>query len=1100
MKKKVKIIVTLLVILVVVIAAGFMTKKWWAGADINQTGNKASSELEKYYLNGKGFVPGELIIELNQTENPSSLQQTAESVFSKENSKIDIKETIPMSQISATTYKIKFDVPKEGQFNQASQEKISSAGGWQAAKKILDNTEELKGKISLETTIALKTTLALKESLAKDPRFKAVYLNQVYRVSGLPNDTYINPSKDGITWSTGAFGQSYEDLWGLKQSETDKAWEISTGKGVVVAVVDTGVDFTHPDIRDNILTQENKPGTDITTAARPSGHMICYNAAENNDKCMDNHGHGTHVAGIIAAIKNNNRGIAGVAPEAKIMPVKVLDDRGYGTDDWISQGIRYATDNGANVINMSLGGYGSSPIISQAIDYASSKDVLVVVAAGNDAMDLNMFFPASNQKVITVGAANEKKQTTFFSNFGSGLKVVAPGGGSVKSPSSGTIINSWDDLIGGNPNINNVLSLRSAKSAIGGDLIVGDQYLRLAGTSMASPYVAGVVSLIKSKNPTYTAEQIKTVLYKSAQDVTKPYGDGDFLGWDSYTGYGFIDAYKALTTTPSAMPVAKLEGPIQDIISIQEVSDYYEVRGSAGGSNFKNFSVYLGKADLGSGDYYPQNFEPIVSGSTQKITNGVLAKIEKRKISNPEKQFFVIKLDVEGNDGLKNSVTKHLITSKDEKNGFPRKLDLMLEGYDSIVADVDNNGKKEIIFRDGYGSVHGVDEDGKILNNWEAGEIGINIYINPFILEKNNGDKLVLFSYISKNSAGKWSTKLIAFDGKKGIKANPAWSKTLEEGVDSPGWLSGLSLEKGSDKLIAINFRDQLNIYSADGEIVKNFDNILVNDMAAGDIDGDNEEELVIAGFREFRGEMRQGIFAIDINSSEIQNIKILNSGDSMNYYLGQIKLGDFDQDSKLDYAFYQGESFYRSTIFVLSNNKKVIFKKTRDNVYYGFDTRAGVYLPALGDVDNNNYPEVMITNLKDLKAEFVNGKGKIIKNISDVAWFNIDYLVDIDSDGVADLFEAEPTTHNYYWTSFEEKLNVYSPDKGKIKNYSMPGVTIFPFFFRSENKGNMVIGTYNPLITLMHRFEYNKKVRFDWPSFYHDARKTNNWHAEQID
>ncbi|MBN3923082.1 S8 family serine peptidase, partial [Nostoc sp. NMS4] len=174
--------------------------------------------------------------------------------------------------------------------------------------------------------------------------------------------------------------------WGADLVKAPEVWAKGyTGKGVVVAVVDTGVDYNHEDLKNNIWTNSKEiPGNGIDDDG--NGYVddnYGWNFADNNNNTLDDNSHGTHVSGTIAG-ENNNYGVTGIAYDAKIMPVKVLDSSGSGSYSSIAKGIRYAVDNGANVINLSLGGGSSNRTLQSAIDYASSKGVIVVMAAGND--------------------------------------------------------------------------------------------------------------------------------------------------------------------------------------------------------------------------------------------------------------------------------------------------------------------------------------------------------------------------------------------------------------------------------------------------------------------------------------------------------------------------------------------------------------------------------------------------------------------------------------------------------------------------------------------------------------------------------------------
>lgn len=273
--------------------------------------------------------------------------------------------------------------------------------------------------------------------------------------------------------------------WGADLVKAPEAWAHGyTGQGVVVAVIDTGVDYNHEDLKNNIWTNSKEiPQNGIDDDG--DGYVddvYGWNFVNNNNNTLDDNNHGTHVAGTIAG-ENNGIGVTGIAYNAKIMPVKVLDKSGSGSYSQIANGIRYAVDHGANIINLSLGGYFSNNILKSAVEYASSKNVIVVMAAGNDGSSTPSY-PAryAYNSGIAVGAVDQNNQLADFSNR-SGSKditfVTAPG------------VDIYSSL-------------------------ANNQYGYYSGTSMASPHVAGVVALMLSANPNLTESQVRQMITGTA--------------------------------------------------------------------------------------------------------------------------------------------------------------------------------------------------------------------------------------------------------------------------------------------------------------------------------------------------------------------------------------------------------------------------------------------------------------------------------------------------------------------------------------------------------------------------------------------------------
>jgi serine protease len=315
----------------------------------------------------------------------------------------------------------------------------------------------------------------------------------------IPEATNWNGWADGLnTTSFRPTGQSpndplYSKQWNLQAIGTEAAWEETKGAGVTVAVIDTGVSQV-PDLK----------GTKLVGG---------YDFVNDRAEAADDNGHGTHVAGTIAQSTNNNYGVAGIAYEAAIMPLKVLSAGGGGTVADIAEAIRFAADNGADVVNMSLGGGGESSIMKEAIDYAHSKGVVIIAAAGNENRN-SASYPARYPHVIGVAATDAAGGKAPYSNFGAGIDLAAPGGSTAGENSAGGILQETVD-----PRTGNTL------------------FAAFQGTSMAAPHVAGVAALVKSAG-SKTPDEIEAVLLQSARKAT----DDDL----NHFGAGKLDAANAV--------------------------------------------------------------------------------------------------------------------------------------------------------------------------------------------------------------------------------------------------------------------------------------------------------------------------------------------------------------------------------------------------------------------------------------------------------------------------------------------------------------------------------------------------------------------------
>ena len=313
--------------------------------------------------------------------------------------------------------------------------------------------------------------------------------------AGLPTPQVISVQSDKTVsaLSAGENDPLRNQQWALDQTSFEQTWPVTRGGGVIVAVIDSGVLANHQDLAGSVLS-----GKDYVQAG--------------SDGRIDPSGHGTHVAAIIAAHVNNALGIAGAAPNVRILPVRVLDANGGGVASNVAKGIIWAAEHGARVISLSLGG-GQAAGVEQAIQYANSKRATVVAAAGNAGDSGNApMYPAAYPEAIAVAAVDSNLQHPSFSNTGGYVDVSAPGVG---------IVSAW----GSSPTA----------------------YASATGTSMATPYVSAEAALIYAAHPSFGASKVAQVLEGTARDL----GPG---GVDPYFGHGLINPHAALA---AAVPHAK---------------------------------------------------------------------------------------------------------------------------------------------------------------------------------------------------------------------------------------------------------------------------------------------------------------------------------------------------------------------------------------------------------------------------------------------------------------------------------------------------------------------------------------------------------------
>ncbi|MFH1002230.1 MAG: S8 family peptidase, partial [bacterium] len=288
-----------------------------------------------------------------------------------------------------------------------------------------------KGKVI--DGIADKGMEDIAKDLANDPNIEYAEPNQIVRTTFIPNDPYYS--------SKGAWGQSYDDLYGLKKDKmnVEEAWDKSKGEGILVAVIDTGVDYNHEDIKDNVWINQGEDVNHNGIVDEGDFNKIDddgngyiddvrgWDFVNHDNDPKDGYGHGTHCAGTIAAAGDNNLGIIGVASKAKIMVIKGLSDSGSGTTIDLANAIYYAVDNGANILSNSWGGAGSSQIYEAVFQYAEDNGALAIAAAGNGYSDAANFTPANVSSVLAVAAIGHDNLKASFSNWGDTVGIAAPG-------------------------------------------------------------------------------------------------------------------------------------------------------------------------------------------------------------------------------------------------------------------------------------------------------------------------------------------------------------------------------------------------------------------------------------------------------------------------------------------------------------------------------------------------------------------------------------------------------------------------------------------------------------------------------------------------
>ena len=343
-------------------------------------------------------------------------------------------------------------------------------------------------RLHVTTTAGRAAAALVIRDAGSEPGTVAVSIDHRTSIAAVSNDTYRTQQ------------------WALDKLRAETAWSLHTAAGKTVAVIDTGVDATHPDLTGHVI----------------SGAQFLNSTTSTGNGMTDPNGHGTHVSGIIGATANNAIGVAGLAQGVTILPIRVLDANGSGWNSDIASGVIYAADHGVTAINMSLGGSYADASLASAVRYAQSKDVVVVAAAGNGRQSGNpVSYPGGFPGVLAVAATDATNASASFSETGSYVGIAAPGVGIVST-------------------------------------YPGSQYVSMSGTSMATPFVVAAVALVRAAAPALTATAAITDLTSTADDLGTP-------GRDDFYGAGLVDPVAALQaatrTAPTPAPTTTASAP-----------------------------------------------------------------------------------------------------------------------------------------------------------------------------------------------------------------------------------------------------------------------------------------------------------------------------------------------------------------------------------------------------------------------------------------------------------------------------------------------------------------------------------------------------------
>ena len=603
-------------------------------AEVQQAGNVVTSEI----------VSNEFLIKVKKSSNddvsldPSVKRVGIKSIEdkNKQNNTRDFEELVPRKnkkQLNGDIYSwYKVELPGKG--------KLLKTGVDDSTGELISRNPEI---------LNLKNIM---EQYEKDGNIVEVEPNFTMDAMTIPDDPYYS--------SSGSWGQSYPDLWGLEKIQAEGAWDQTTGStSIVVADIDTGVDRNHEDLAGQMwMNTREIPNNGVDDDA--NGYVDDYHGWDwvNNDPDpMDDHGHGTHVAGTIAGVGNNSKGVVGANWTSKIMALKFLSASGSGSLAHGIAALKYAADMGAKISSNSWGCMCNSTAMDDAVKYEHDKGMVMVAAAGNSDSDTIDFSPASADRAIAVAATDYLDRRASFSNWGGKVDVAAPG----------------VDILSAKAAINNMCTASRGN-------IVGTNYCRVSGTSMATPHVAGLAALLLAKNPALTNEEVRQILRQGADDLGTSGKDKDF-------GYGRINANTSISLAASR----HLQPIITTPVSRTTISGTsYNVVGGVAGPRFASYKLEVG---LGRS---PTSWTTL-NDSTTQVNSGVLANINTTSLSDG---YYIFRVTATATDGKKYQFQVHDVKVDNVADTQPPTVNINLpsngatvSGYVYIIASATDNEK-----------------------------------------------------------------------------------------------------------------------------------------------------------------------------------------------------------------------------------------------------------------------------------------------------------------------------------------------------------------------------------------------------------------------
>ncbi|MBI2267997.1 MAG: S8 family serine peptidase [Candidatus Blackburnbacteria bacterium] len=811
------------------------------------------------------------------------------------------------------------------------------------------------------------------------------------------------------------------EQWAPSNIQAKDAWALSTGSSEIkVAVIDTGVEATHEDLRDNLLL----PGKDF----------VNYDDDPNDDT-----GHGTHVAGTIGAIGNNKKGAVGINWSVKILPGKVC--AGWGCpSDAIAEGISWAVNQGARVINLSLGGSIESQLITEAIMEAYDHNVVVVAAVGNANASSEYFFPASSNHVIGVAATNKNDQFADFSNWGSTVDVSAPGVDVLSTIPSGT-------------------------------------YGKASGTSMASPHVAGLAALILAKQPNLKPEEVEAILENSADDL----GESE---WDMHFGWGRINASRALSEpNTTSLPTAMWEIPKDGALVAQNVTLSFTIKGD---------TKKIEQSTLPEG---PWSQDGITLQEPQETDSGELVKGVFRAPDNFEGNLY-FRLTVESSGKQKVLTRNVLVDSNLSEITLP-----ITEAINITTSDINNDGEEELVLTNGW-EVLAIKQDGTLLPGWPQRIDPLSGHILYYKLAVGEVDpnypglEIVATSLDAMDPNG--SIQLVAWHA-DGTAVNGWPVVGIQANVNKPNPVLGDLNNDGINEVIYAETyapTPKLHVFNNEGVELPGFPTPLERGIASDkplltDLDGDGNLEIIVYVY----GDRGHSLIAINNNAKPVPGWPIQVSD---GVYQSILLTGDINSDQKDEILVFQNDILGflggRSILRVIDGGGNTIATRTFPTQMFQDFSPQLIIANVLGD----SKAEIILSGLQELFV--LNEK---LENLQDPIGQDMDYTLDVLAKHTGGE-NREVYTIGFATAQSDMILSTYQGNGQKLELKSLTKISkLYSEMIGSQSPSRLLLLDYNweygpSNANTLVRFE-KEGGAWEWQQRFSDSKLTSRYNKSEI-